>query len=125
MVINFKSTLSDPCIFIRGKDVIIVYVDDCCIIRESEQRTIEIYKEIMRIGFRMTDEGSMKSYLGLRIDQTKAGEFTISQLFLVGRIIDSTLEMHSARISTIPTATDVTLTKDKVNAGRMNGTIVL
>ena len=29
---NFQSTLSDPCIFTRGKNVIIIYVDDCCII---------------------------------------------------------------------------------------------
>ena len=87
-------------------------MDDCCIISESEARTTEIYEEIKGKGFKMTDEGSMESYLGLHINRTKQGEFTISQPYLVDRIIQAIPGMENARITKIPAATDITLTKD-------------
>ena len=111
-LMGFKPTLSDPCIFHRDSDISIIYVDDCCIISESEDKTSEIYNEIVSKRFNMTDEGSMEAYLGLHIDRTKKGEFTISQPFLVDRIINEIPGMINARISKIPAATDVTLTKD-------------
>ena len=43
---NFKSTLSDPCIFTRGNSIIIIYVDDCCIISKSEEECKRIYNEL-------------------------------------------------------------------------------
>ena len=54
----------------------------------------------------------MESYLGLYIDRSKRGEFTISQPFLVDRIINEIPGMINAKISKIPAATDVVLTRD-------------
>ena len=34
--IGFVSTKSDPCLFIRNSDIILMYVDDCVIISKSE-----------------------------------------------------------------------------------------
>ena len=109
---NFKSSLSDPCIFIRNTDIIIVYVDDCCIISKTEEKAIEIFEEIKSKGYKMTDEGTMEAYLGLHIDKTKKGEFTISQPFLIDRIINAIPGIDNAKISKIPAATDQILTKD-------------
>ena len=57
---NFKSTLSDPFIFTRGNSIIIIYVDDCCIISESEEECKRIYNELEQKGFKMTDEENME-----------------------------------------------------------------
>ena len=62
----------------------------------------------------------MESYLGLHINHTKQGEFTISQPFLVDRIIDAIPGMKNARISSIPASTDIALTKN-LDGGRRNG----
>ena len=66
----------------------------------------------------MTDEGSMESYLGLQIDRSKDGEFTISQPFLVDRIISAIPGMKDAKPSKTPASTDQILTKDLEGQGR-------
>ena len=60
----------------------------------------------------MTDEGSMETYLGLQIENTKDGGFTVSQPFLVDRIISSIRGMEDAKATKSPAATDKILTKD-------------
>ena len=40
--IGFVPTKSDPCIYIKGSNIIIIYVDDCCIMSKSEKYAIEI-----------------------------------------------------------------------------------
>ena len=85
-------SLSDPCVFISEKMIILVYVDDCILIfRES----LEIEKFIQSLTdgpekFDFTDEGTMSSYLGVDITRhTNKKGFTLSQPFLIERIIQT------------------------------------
>ena len=77
---GFLATESDPCVFTKGTDVIVLYVDDCIIISRTEAEANQLYKTIERQGFTMTDEGSMEQYLGIKIDKYKDGTFRISSL---------------------------------------------
>ena len=60
----------------------------------------------------------METYLGTQIDKHKDGGFTISQPFLIDRILDSINGMNEANPSKSPAATTVTLTKDKDGIAR-------
>ena len=49
---GFTPTESDPCIYIKGHNVIIIYVDDCCIMSPSEGEAIQIYRDLESNGLR-------------------------------------------------------------------------
>ena len=53
---GFVATNSDPCIFINGTDMIILYVDDCVIISKTEGEAKAIYNKFEKKGFKLTDE---------------------------------------------------------------------
>ena len=55
----------------------------------SEEEAMKIYNSMGSNGFKVTDEGTMGVYLGLQIDTHDDNSFTISQPFLVDRIIES------------------------------------
>ena len=43
---GLKPTESDPCIYVRGSNMIVLYVDDCIIISKSEKEANVMFKEI-------------------------------------------------------------------------------
>ena len=110
--LGFKPTKSDPCIFIKGQNVVIIYVDDCCIMSPSEGEAMRIYKSFESKGFKVTDEGSMETYLGLQIESHDNSSFTVSQPFLIDRIIQSVRGMEDAKMAKSPAVTTNVLTKD-------------
>ena len=85
--LGFKPTQSDPCIYVRGTNMIVLYVDDCIIISRTEKEANDIYKEIDDKGYKMTDEGTMEEYLGILITHNKDGSYQMSQPPLINRII--------------------------------------
>ena len=109
---GFRPTLSDPCIFVRGSSILVLYVDDCILINQSEGDGIKVFEELKHQGFNITDEGTMENYLGIQIDHLKDGTFKLSQPFLIDRIIETIPGMKDAKIAKTPAATDVVLTKD-------------
>ena len=42
--IGFIPTQSDPCVYTKGSNIIMIYVDDCIIISRSEEEVEEILK---------------------------------------------------------------------------------
>ena len=55
----------------------------------------------------------METYLSIQIDKDNKGGFTISQPFLIDRIIDSIQGMREANPSKSPASTTTALTKDE------------
>ena len=53
-------------------------------------------QEIQSQDLKLTDEGTMETYLGIQIDRHENGEFTMSQPFLIDRIIETVQEMKDA-----------------------------
>ena len=115
---NFKPIISDPCVFIRGSNILILYVDDCIVISQSEGEAKGIYNELQNHGFKITDEGTMETYLGIRLDHYSDGSFKMSQPYLIDRIIESIPGMKDAKIAKTPAAVDVILTKDPLGKER-------
>ena len=109
---GFKATSSDPCIFIRNSDIIILYVDDCVIISKTEREAEHIFSELENRKYKLTDEGSMEEYLGIQIDHNTDGSFRMSQPFLIQRIIEFIPGMTEARSAKSPACSSVVLTKE-------------
>ena len=109
---GFVPASSDPCIFIQGSNIIILYVDDCVIISKTKQEADKVFSELEKRKFKLTDEGTMEEYLGIQIDHNSDGSYRISQPFLVDRIINFIPGMAEARSANSPACSSVTLTKD-------------
>ena len=112
MDMGFKATSSDPCIFTKDDNIIILYVDDCVIISKSKQQADDIFNELQKRKFKLTDEGTMEEYLGIHIDHNDDGSFRMSQSFLIERIINFIPGMAEARSAKSPACSSIVLTKD-------------
>ena len=110
--IGFEPTKSDPCVYVRNTNIIIMYVDDCVIISKSEGEANAIMEEIKNQGLKLTDEGTMETYLGIQIKREENGDFTLSQPYLIDRIIGAIRGMEDAKMCKSPASSTVTLTKD-------------
>ena len=110
--IVFTSTASDPCIFVKGTDIIILYVDDCIIISRTKEEADKVFAELDKIGYKMTDEGNTEEYLGILITHGKDNSFRMSQPFLIDRIIESIPGMTEARSACTPAVAGEALIKD-------------
>ena len=109
---GFVATSSDPCIFIKGTDIIILYVDDCVIISRTEGEAQTIYNTFEKKGFKFTDEGTMKEYLRILITHYQDGSFRMSQPHLIDRIMAAIPSMKEARGANTPASAGSILTKD-------------
>ena len=73
---------------------------------------MKIFNGLKSNGFKVTDEGSMEVYLGIQIDSHDDNSFTMSQPFLIDRIIASIKGMTDAKMAKSPAVTTSVLTKD-------------
>ena len=69
--IGFTPIASDPYIFVKGTNIIILYVDHCIIISRTKEETDKIFAELNKRGYKMIDEGDMEEYLGILITHDK------------------------------------------------------
>ena len=59
----------------------------------------------------MTDEGSVENYLGVKVGK-KQGSITLSQSFLIRRILDAVGGMENANVKSTPAQYKAILNKD-------------
>ena len=85
--LGFEPSLVDPCVFYRNGVVIVTYVYDCLIFVPQNEQAVLLIKQ-MEEHFTMTDEGSVENYLGMKVEK-KQCSITLSQLFLIHRIMDT------------------------------------
>ena len=52
--------------FVRNNCIFIFYVDDCCIFFKDEDTIDTLLKNISKT-FKLTDDGDVKSYLGMNV----------------------------------------------------------
>ena len=108
---GFRATTSDPCIYKRENDMIVLNVDDCILISNSKYDEDLTFKQLPERKLKMTDEGTMEKYLGILIEQNKDKTFRTSQPRLIDRIIESIPSMKDTRGAKVPAASGKILTK--------------
>ena len=75
--------------FIQENMIILTFVDDCILI-SKDGAVIKDFIHSLNNGpenLDFTDEGTLNAYLGVDISQLPDGGFTLSQPFLIDRII--------------------------------------
>jgi hypothetical protein len=100
---GFKQSLVEPCMFIRGNLILLVYVDDCIAICPESEPIMEFIRS-MQNDYDLTDEGDISGYLGIQVERkrTRNGvEFHLTQPALIDRIIE-TIPLKDQRLHDTP-----------------------
>ncbi|KAD4981808.1 hypothetical protein E3N88_18479 [Mikania micrantha] len=111
---GFRRGVIDCTLFIREKDsdllLVQVYVDDI-IFGSTNDDLCKEFENVMKEKFEMSSMGEMKFFLGLQVDQSKAGIF-IHQTKYVGDIL-SRFSMSDAKPAGTPLAVNHGITPDE------------
>ena len=60
---GYRTTQSNPCIYTRQGNVIILYVNDYIILAPTKDKGDKAFLELKQKGFDMTDEGTLEEYV--------------------------------------------------------------
>ena len=74
----FKLMASDSCIVKNGSNIVVLYVDDCITLSRTKEEADIIFIDLHNKGYKMTDEGTMKEYLGILFINNSDGSFRMS-----------------------------------------------
>ena len=75
---GFKQNKLDPCLFVRNYCIVVFYVDDCFLLSKYKETIDSLLINISKT-FKLTDEGSVKSYLGVNFSKYPNGTSTMIQ----------------------------------------------
>ena len=107
----FVVTSSDPRIFTKGTNVIILYVDDCITMSRMKDNPDELFAELTR-KYNLTDKGMMEEYLGVLINHIEDKSYIMLQPFLIELIISVVPSITDTRSTKYSACLSTTLTKD-------------
>jgi hypothetical protein len=88
---GFQQSLVEPCMFVKGNLILLVYVDDCIALCPHD-RPITYFIKSMQDNYVLTDEGDVSAYLGIQVDRKETSdglEFHLTQPARIARIIAS------------------------------------
>lgn len=69
--LGFIPSKIDPCVYMKGKTILVCYVDNCLVLslaKEEIKKTIKIISEKIDITDDTSESGTMKAYLGIQVD---------------------------------------------------------
>ena len=116
---GWKQSKIDECLYMKGDILLILYVDDACLILPSEGRILDKIKSL-RSEYDLTDEGPLNDYLGTRFNKRPDGSVELTQPRMIQRILEIvSLHQTETRVKTHDTpAVSVlqTSTEDKPRA---------
>ena len=73
-----KVSKNDPCLFVRNNCIVILYFYYCCILSKDKE-TIDALFKILSKTFKLTGDGSSKSYIGMNVRKYPNGTITMIQ----------------------------------------------
>ena len=108
---SFKSSKTDPCLFLRNDTIIVTYVDDCLIF-SKDKKNIDPLLDNLRKTFKLTDdEGSdINAFLGIKVEKGEDSSITMTQPALINRILND-LSLQDDNCKMHDTPANVVLTK--------------
>jgi hypothetical protein len=114
---GFKQSQVDMCVYYRGNVVLLVYVDDGIFLAPDQRQIQQAYADlakdvtdengVVHRAFRITDEGDLADYLGVKIEQLPNGTIKLSQPHLIQQVLNDlgftskTKAQHTPANSTI------------------------
>ena len=107
---DYTQSEVDPCLFYKKDSIIVTYVDDCIIFAKDHDKVKQIISSL-EDNFKLADEGDLSAYLGIDITKSNNETWTLSQPFLIDRIINALNLENDSKVHDTP-ATEI-LTSDK------------
>ena len=86
---DFKQSSYDPCLFLRGDCMFVVYTDDCICFSKAKATSDQLIADLKQDGFLLKDEGDAKDFLGVNITRDeKNNTIEMTQTGLIDSILD-------------------------------------
>jgi hypothetical protein len=87
VILGFRQSQADCCLFLRNDCIIVVYVDDCLIFSPTKT-TIDTNIANLSKTYNLQDEGDFSAYLGVQVTKdTARGTITLTQPGLIEQVI--------------------------------------
>lgn len=83
---SWKQLSSDECLYVKDGMLLIIYVDDACIICPDNAKIDQEIKSLQK-DYELTDDGELLDYLGTRFDRNSDGSVLLTQPRMVDRIM--------------------------------------
>jgi hypothetical protein len=119
---GFTQSSVDMCVYYRKSVMLMIYVDDGIFIGPKQQDIDEAYDLLATVytdsnggqhrAYRMTDEGDLADYLGVRIDRLPNGLIKLSQPHLIQQILTDLGMNGSTKPQSTPAAQSIKLNRD-------------
>jgi Reverse transcriptase (RNA-dependent DNA polymerase) len=119
LTIGFVQSTVDMCVYYRKSVVLMLYVDDGIFIGPKSQDIDKAYKLLANPyideqgtthkAYKMTDEGDLADYLGVRIDRLPNGLIKLSQPHLIQQILTDLGMNQTTKPQPTPAAQSVKL----------------
>ena len=109
---GYKPSEHDPCLFIRGDSLVLVFVDDCIICSKSQTVIDSVIKRLEDDGFDLDPErGDLAGFLGIKIEKElgrrgkPTGNLLLTQNALIERIL-KVLKLSESKKTKMTPATE-------------------
>ena len=92
--LGFKQSKVDECLFYKGSVLYALYTDDSILVGPDKSEIDKIIQDMVTVGLKITDEGTLEDFLGVNITKQPNGSFELKQPHLVDQILED-LKMTS------------------------------
>jgi Reverse transcriptase (RNA-dependent DNA polymerase) len=85
--IGFEPSKVLDCLYYRGSTVLLVYVDDMIVFDPSDAAIDQVYQDLKKANFDVTDEGDISDYLGVTFEHKQDGTIHLTQRKLIQQVL--------------------------------------
>jgi len=85
--IGFRQSAEDPNLYLQQGVLLVLYVDDLLITHNGAEERGHRIKQLLQKKYKMCDLGTAKRFLGIEIERTKDGGFSICQRSYINTIV--------------------------------------
>ena len=115
---GFQQSAIDPCVFYREGIILISWVDDCLIFAVNKETADKLIATLHK-RFSLTEEDDVSAYLGVQLSINDDDTVSLTQPYLIQRIIDSLGDaITGANTKTTPAVYKEILHKDESGPAR-------
>jgi hypothetical protein len=103
--IGFKQSKIDHCLFYRGQSVYVLYTDDSILAGPDEAELDRIVNDMRKIGLKLTVDGDVSDFLGVKIKHESDGMIHLTQPQIIDNILhDLHLTADNVKTRQMPAA---------------------
>jgi hypothetical protein len=88
LTLGFKQSEFDPYLFFKDDIICVLYVDDTLFFAKDNKKVDKTISALEALGFKLTDEGDVDAFLGVKVEDLPQNKIKMSQPNLINRILD-------------------------------------